>query len=129
MTPILASISQEFFAAIYLFLAILPLLLILLLLFYRKKLQHQQIMAAIEKGLPVSEFIAKAKSADTAVNWVRSLSLGVGLLFIGVAMAGFMLWSKAHPPMVLIPIVIGGFGLIFLLRGILQKNIDKNKDK
>jgi hypothetical protein len=59
-------------SALYLFLLLLPILLILLLFYYKKKCQHQQIMAAIDKGIPVTDLIARPTPRDREINWVRS---------------------------------------------------------
>jgi hypothetical protein len=119
-------------SALYLFLLLLPILLILLLIYYRKKYQHQQILMAMEKGIPVTDLIAKPVQRDREINWVRSLSAGIGFLFIGLTMAGLWLWTnKASgvtsfaPAFLIIPIVIGGAGLIYLFRGLLQKSCEK----
>ncbi len=119
-------------AGVYLFLIMLPLLFLLALLFYKKKFQHQQILAAMEKGVPVSDLVARPLPSDRAINWVRSLSLGIGFLFIGIALAAYWLWVEKTPGQssidrifLILPIVVFGLGLIFLLRGILQKNIEK----
>ena len=123
-----------FMGAIYLFLALLPLILILLLIFYKKKLQHQQILMAMEKGLPISDLITKPQPRNREVNWVSSLSAGIGFLFVGLALAGFFVWTKVassveslEPEFLIISIVVFGLGLIFLFRGILQRNYEKQK--
>ena len=121
MTPILAEAALEVIdwgenvivdkhamaiAGVYLFLIMLPLLFLLALLFYRKKLQHQQILAAMEKGAPISELLARPQASDRAINWVRSLSLGVGFLFMGLALAGFWMWVRSAPDFDLTPIYV-----------------------
>ncbi len=123
-------------SALYLFLILLPLLLILLIVFYKKKLQHQQILVAMEKGLPITDLIAKPQPRNREVNWVSNLSAGIGFLFVGLALAGYFVWTNVAPGVtsvestfLILPIVIFGLGLIFLFRGILQKNYEKRKQK
>jgi len=106
----------------------------LLIVFYKKKYQHQQILVAMEKGLPITDLIAKPQPRNREVNWVSSLSAGIGFLFVGLALAGFFVWTKVassvgslEPKFLVIPIVIFGLGLIFLFRGILQRNYEKQK--
>jgi len=120
--------------ALYLFLVLLPLLLVLLFFFYKKKLQHQQILVAIEKGLPIADLIEKPRSKE--VNWVRSLSAGIGFLFVGLMLTAIWVWlymtgeaRQAAIIWLIIPVVIAGLGLIYLFRGILQKNYEKQKQK
>jgi hypothetical protein len=121
-------------SALYLFLILLPFLLILLIVFYKKKYQHQQILVAMEKGLPITDLITKPQPRNREVNWVRSLSAGIGFLFVGLALAGYFVWTNAAPGVtpvestfLILPIVIFGLGLIFLFRGILQRNYEKQK--
>jgi ABC-type polysaccharide/polyol phosphate export permease len=123
-------------SALYLFLIILPLLFILGIVFYKKKYQHLQILTAMEKGLPITDLIARPQIRNREVNWVRSLSTGIGFIFTGLALAGFFVWTNVAPgvtsvdsPFLILPIVIFGLGLIFLFRGILQKNYEKQKQK
>jgi hypothetical protein len=120
--------------ALYLFLLLLPLIISLLLFFYKKRLRHLQILAAIDKGLPIADLIEKPGNKE--VNWVRSLSAGIGFIFIGLALAGFLVWMSLSthtqsppPPFWVIPIVVFGMGLIFLFRGILQRNYEKQQKK
>ena len=123
-----------YMGAIYLLLILLPMLLILYLIFYKNKYRHLQILAAMEKGLPITDLIAKPRNRE--VNWVRSLSAGIGFLFIGLALAGFFVWpriasvgTRIELPFLIISIVVFGLGLIFLFRGILQRNYEKQKQK
>jgi membrane protease YdiL (CAAX protease family) len=125
-----------FMGAVYLLVALLPVLLGLLLVFYKKKLQHQQILVAMEKGLPISDLIAKPQQHSREINWVRSLSAGIGFIFVGIVIPIIFfavgMINPSTPPekvfgMLIIPTVVCGLGLIFLTRGILQKNYEKQK--
>jgi hypothetical protein len=123
-----------FMAAVYMFLILLPFVLVLLLGFYRSKHRHLQILAAMEKGLPISDLIAKPRNRE--VNWVRSLSAGIGFLFVGLLLTAIWVWLyvTGEPRStaiiwLVIPVLIAGLGLIFLFRGILQKNYEKQKQK
>jgi hypothetical protein len=121
--------------ALYLFLLILPILFILWIVLYKKKLQHQQILAAMEKGVPVSELMARPTNT---ISWVKNISAGAGLAFIGIVILILLFATGFFGPktqgdeafgMLLIPTIIFGVGLIFLLRGILQKNTEKSQQK
>jgi hypothetical protein len=125
-----------YMGSIYLFLILLPFLLVLLIVFYKKKLQHQQILVAMEKGLPITDLIAKPQPRNREVNWVRSLSAGIGFLFVGLMLTAIWVWlymtGEARQVAIIwlvIPVVIAGLGLIYLFRGILQKNYEKQKQK
>lgn len=123
-------------SALYLFLLLLPFLFILGIVYHKKKFQHEQIMAAMEKGVPISDLVARPVQKDREVNWVRSLSAGIGLVLIGVLMWRLWHWTQEAPSVdslpplfLLIPIVVGGLGLIYLLCGIFQKMCEKKKVK
>ncbi|MBM4103787.1 MAG: hypothetical protein FJ263_07015 [Planctomycetes bacterium] len=125
-----------YMGSICLFLILLPFILVLFLAYYRNKYRHQQILAAMEKGLPITDLIARPQIRNREVNWVRSLSAGIGFLFVGLLLTAVWVWlyvtGEARDTAVVwlvIPIVIAGLGLIYLFRGILQKNYEKQKQK
>lgn len=117
-------------SAVYLFMIILPILIVLLIVFYKKKYQHQQILAAIEKGIPITDLIAKPVPQNREINWIRSLSTGIGLLF--VAISSMLLAVVAFPTkdvgFMVVSIVAGGVGVIYLLQGILQRKYGKKQE-
>jgi hypothetical protein len=120
--------------ALYLFVALLPIFIALFIVYHKKRFQHLQILAAMEKGLPITDLIAKPRNRE--VNWVRSLSAGIGFLFVGLMLTAIWVWLyvMGEPRTtaivwLVIPVVIAGLGLIFLFRGILQKNYEKQKQK
>jgi len=49
-----------------------------------KRLEHQRIMAAIEKGTPLSELRPVEKKGP---DWIGSLTVGVAFLLMGIGMA------------------------------------------
>jgi hypothetical protein len=124
-------IGTMLMAALYLLMVLVPFVLTLLLNFYKKKLQHMQILAAMDKGLPIADLIEKPNNKE--VNWVRSISAGIGYLFVGLALSSIWVWiSKSEDvPVVwlIIPILISGLGLVFFFRGVLQKNYEKLQKK
>lgn len=122
-------------SALFLFLILLPILFILGIVYHKKKFQHEQILAAMEKGIPISDLVAKPTPRDKEINWVRSLSAGIGFMFIGAVLALLWVWMKEapgvtsmDPKFLIIPVITGGIGLIYLTRGLLQRGCEKNKD-
>jgi len=97
---------------------------------HKRRLEHLQIMAAIEKGTPLSELIPVV---EKGADWIRCLSVGVAFLLMGIGMiiissvsfkysipdkdAGFGLFIAS---VVLLAIGAGG-----IVRGILQRKVDK----
>ncbi|MDT8303160.1 MAG: hypothetical protein RQ760_16905, partial [Sedimentisphaerales bacterium] len=55
-----------------------------LLIFFAKRLEHKQIMAAIEKGTPLSD-LKRTKSESVGPVWIKYLTGGITLFFIGLA--------------------------------------------
>jgi hypothetical protein len=114
--------------ALYLFILVLPMLFILGLIYFKLKFRHQQILAAIERGQPITDLIA---SKPSEISWIRNLAAGVGLIFIGLAIliglivSGYFGQNTRGDEILgalLFPAGFSGIGLIFLLRGILQRN-------
>ena len=63
---------------------LLPLILIIAYFFYKRRLEHKQILAAIEKGLP----LAKIKPPkQTGPQWIKCLTTGIVLLIITAGLA------------------------------------------
>ncbi len=102
----------------------------------KKRLEHLQIMAAIEKGTPFSELrpIITTKGAGWKWNdWIRSLTTGIAFLLIGLGMAIISLVSvlSAYPDkdagfgLSIISVVLIAIGIAGVIRGILQRKADK----
>jgi hypothetical protein len=101
----------------------------------KRRLEHQQIMAAIEKGIPLSELrpIVK-KGADWKwADWIRSLTTGIALLLIGIGMAIVSLSSFCYTTpdedksfgLSIAAVVLIAIGIAGIVRGILQRKVDK----
>ncbi|MEN6385995.1 MAG: hypothetical protein ABFD79_12475 [Phycisphaerales bacterium] len=95
----------------------------------KKRLEHQQIMAAIEKGTPLSELTPKQPKG---ANWIINLSAGIGLIIMGLGSITVVLTATRCTLNQHVPIGIVFFGLILLtvgitrlIRGILQHKAEK----
>jgi hypothetical protein len=96
-----------------------PIIVVGVIYYLKKRLEHKQIMAAIEKGTPLSEIIPpKPKPAGPA--WIRYLSAGIALIIIGL---GFALFNPMYTKNVgiLIFLVLGGVGAAMVIRGLLRR--------
>lgn len=102
-----------------------PLIIIGLIYYYKKRLEHKQIMAAIEKGIPLSELIP---AKPTGPVWIKHLTFGIILLAIAL---GFYFVGPPGPkgPMLFLAIILGGVGIAQVIRGLLYRKYqpsDKN---
>jgi H+/gluconate symporter-like permease len=96
----------------------------------KKRLEHQQILAAIEKGTPLSELRPLEK---TGSDWIRSLTIGIAFLLMGLGIITIMLLTS-KPIFSFGDARIGSFlaviflavGIARIIRGILQRKADKN---
>ena len=109
-----------------------PVLIICLFYYFKKRLEHKQIIAAIEKGIPLPE-LKVAKPAGPA--WIKNLTAGITLLIIAggiicVKLIGhhescpFDDWDSTRSSIV-IAIILFAFGISRLIRGLLQRNAEK----
>ena len=92
-----------------------PIIIIGVVYYLKKRLEHTQIMAAIEKGTPLSE-ILPPKPKPAGPPWIKYLSLGVGMFIIG-----FALIVGRGGPETLIAVVLCGAGAAWLIRGLLHR--------
>lgn len=98
----------------------------------KKRLEHQQIMAAIEKGTPLSE-LRPVELKKKEINWIKSLTTGIALLLIGIGMAIVSLISFCYSipdedasfGLIIAAVVLIAIGIAGIVRGILQRKTDK----
>lgn len=96
-----------------------PIIVVGIIYYLKKRLEHKQIMAAIEKGTPLSE-IMPPKPKPVGPAWIKYVSTGIALIIIGL---GF----SSHNPMytynvgTLIFMVLCGVGVGLLIRGLLHR--------
>ena len=89
-----------------------------LIAYLAKRLEHKQIMAAIEKGTPLSE-LRPRKPKPAGPFWIRYLTFGIALLTIGLAW--LLVGPGPHGMMLFVAFVLCGIGLAWLIRGLLYR--------
>jgi len=122
--------SLRWLAGVAPFIAIVLIVAILAWYFLNKKrLEHQQIMAAIEKGTPLSELRPVRRAGS---DWIRSLTIGIAFLLIGLGIITIMLLTSK--PIfsfgdarigLFLAVIFLAVGIARVLRGILQRKADK----
>jgi uncharacterized protein DUF6249 len=130
----------EIFIVLIVFMApAMPILIIGMVYFYKKKLEHKQVLAAIEKGVPISELnIRKAKEEDqtTGPGWVKDITKGITCLIIAVGI-GILLYCSIflHRGPVqssflwIIPIIFLAKGIGLVIRGMMRRKYEKQPEE
>lgn len=86
--------------------------------YFAKRLEHKQILAAIEKGTPLSE-LKPPKPKPVELHWIRHLTSGIIMLTIAL---GFALVGPGHKDMMLfVAFILGGVGIANVIRGLLYR--------
>ena len=129
-------IPQIFIVLIVFTAPAIPFLIIGMIYYYKKKLEHKQVLAAIEKGVPVSDFsIGKKKqNKSDGPGWIQDKSKGITLLIIGIGV-GIAFWqflslgnhAGVMNVMWVIPIVFLGNGIGLLIRANMRKKYEKTE--
>ena len=95
----------------------IPIIVVGVVYYLKKRLEHKQIMTAIEKGMPLSEIMPpKPKPAGPA--WIKYVSAGIMLIIIGI---GFTFFDPMRNPSIFIFVVLSGVGAGILIRGLLHR--------
>ena len=97
-----------------------PIIVVGVIYYLKKRLEHKQIMAAIEKGTPLSEIIPpKPKPAGPA--WIKYVTSGIMLLIIGLGFTFVGLTTESIGWEHVILFVLCGVGVAMLIRGLLHR--------
>ena len=91
-----------------------PIIVVGVVYYLKKRLEHKQIMAAIEKGTPLSELLPP-KSQLAGPGWIRYVSIGIMLLIISL---GFLLGGSTET---ISAFALIGVGAGWLVRGLLHR--------
>jgi hypothetical protein len=96
-----------------------PVLIIGLVYYFLKRLEHKQILAAIEKGTSLSE-LRPPKQKQNGALWIKNLTFGIALIVIGLG------WLYVGPPhggmsTTIAFIILCGVGIASLIRGLLYR--------
>jgi hypothetical protein len=92
-----------------------PIVVIGVVYYLKKRLEHKQIMTAIEKGTPLSEL---RPPKPNGALWVKNLTVGIALLVIGLGW-GFIV-PGTHE-VTLVALILSGIGIAWIVRGLLNR--------
>ena len=95
-----------------------------LIAYFCKRLEHKEILAAIEKGIPLSQLKSR-RAEPMGPAWIKYLTGGIIFFFIGLAfLFGGAVWDRGGVgPFV--AFIMCGIGLAWLLRGLLCRKYEK----
>jgi hypothetical protein len=103
----------------------IPVIVIAAVYFLKKRLEHRQIMAAIEKGTSLSEL---RPATPTGPNWIKNLTAGVALLIIAAALLFIVLLCRGEFDKLedlfgyfIVVVVLFALGISRFIRGLLQR--------
>jgi len=85
-------------------------------------LRHKEIMAAIEKGVPLTQLRHPIKMP----NWITSTSIGTAALIVSVGIFCFFLKNQCDTGALLVASIFCGIGVLFLIRGLLLRKVRQN---
>ena len=85
----------------------------------KKRLEHKQILAAIEKGIPLSE-LKPPKPQSAGPSWIRYISVGVALIVAAFMMFLFYNWGPGG----IVIAVLAGTGVAWTIRGLLHRKYE-----
>jgi hypothetical protein len=91
-----------------------------LIAYFCKRLEHKQILAAIEKGTPLSE-LKPAKRQQNGSLWIRSLTFGIAMMIIGIALILVGSETIGGPGGRFLAFVFLAIGVAWTIRGLLYR--------
>jgi len=94
----------------------IPIIIIGLIYYLKKRLEHKQIMAAIEKGTPLSE-LRPPKPKLAGPLWIKCLTTGIVLLAIALGFA----FAGPDNLVLFVAFVLGGVGTASIVRALLYR--------
>ncbi len=89
-----------------------PVIVVGVVYYLRKRFEHKQIMAAIEKGTPLSEL--KPPKQNGAL-WIKNLTFGIALIIIGIGIGLSGQWGG------IIGLVLFAIGVAWVVRAWLNR--------
>ncbi|MBW7991235.1 MAG: hypothetical protein FVQ84_14655 [Planctomycetes bacterium] len=98
-----------------------------LLVYFGKRLEHKQILAAIEKGVPLSD-LKPRKPEPSGPAWIKYLTGGIAIFFIGLAFMSVgpgILGMRNAGPGAFVAFVLCGVGLAWMVRGLICRKYEK----
>jgi hypothetical protein len=114
---------DEVFIVAIVFASIIALAIVIgFVVYFAKRLEHKQILAAIEKGIPPAKLkSAEIKSAGPA--WIKYITEGIIVLAVAAAFALCFERLSGHDrgPGFFVAVILCGVGIALIVRGLLYR--------
>lgn len=111
--------------ALIVFLALsTPIIVVGVIYYLKQRLEHKQIIAAIEKGTPLSELKPVRPAKPTGPPWIKNLTAGVAMLIIaaGFACIPLLEYDYGQPlAFFIVAVILFAVGISRIIRGLLQR--------
>jgi flagellar biosynthesis protein FlhB len=91
-----------------------------LAIYFAKRLEHKQIMTAIEKGTPLSE-LRRLKPMLTYPEWIKYLTGGIIILAVAFAFGFEGQLDRLLGGSSFVAIILCGVGISLIVRGLLHR--------
>jgi len=91
-----------------------------LITFFCKRLEHKQILAAIEKGTPLSE-LKPPKRQQNGSLWIKNFTFGIALMIIGLSLLLVVGPRRMGGASTLFALVFFAIGIAWMIRGLLYR--------
>jgi phosphatidylglycerophosphate synthase len=88
-------------------------------IYFAKRLEHKQILAAIEKGTPLSELRPPKPHKPVGTLWIRHITAGITMLAIALGFA--LVGPGPKDTMLFVAFILCGVGIANIIRGILYR--------
>ena len=95
-----------------------PVIVVGVVYYLRKRFEHKQIMAAIEKGTPLSEL---RPPKQNGALWIKNLTIGIALITIGLS---FWFWGPGPSRggvFSFVAFILFGIGVAWVVRALLYR--------
>ena len=89
-------------------------------IYFAKRLEHKQIMAAIEKGTPLSE-LRRLKPISTGPEWIKYVTGGIVVLAVAFAFGFSGLPGRLMGGTFFVAAILCGVGIASIVRGLLYR--------
>jgi len=99
-----------------------PVIVVGVIYYLKKRLEHRQIMLAIEKGTPLSEL---RPAEPIGPLWIKNLTAGIAMLIIAAGLTCMLLIRYPDSSLLfvflIVAVILFAIGISRLIRGLLQR--------